>query len=139
MVSPLSTPSVAPSLGNYSQAVTVDGPGRWVFMSGQVGVDANGELQQGFEAQAHQVWRNIAGVLHDAGMTLADLVKTTAYVTEAEHLPTHRAIRNEHVGAARPAGTLLVVSRPGPPDALIEVEAVAFRAAPAAAGSTTPG
>jgi enamine deaminase RidA (YjgF/YER057c/UK114 family) len=106
-------------------------------MSGQVGVNAAGELQQSFEEQAHQVWRNVVGILHDAGMTTADLVKTTAYVTNAEHLSAHRAIRNEHVGPARPAGTLLVVSRLGPPDALIEVEATAFRAALAATGTTT--
>lgn len=138
MMTPLATPSVAPSLGNYSQAVTVDGPGRWVFVSGQAGADAGAKLQQGFEAQAHQVWRNVVGILHDAGMATADLVKTTAYVTQAEHLSAHRAIRNEHVGAARPAGTLLVVSRLGPPDALIEVEAIAFRAAPASTGSIVP-
>lgn len=85
-------------------------------------------MRRGFEEQAHQVWRNIKGILADAGMTASDLVKTTAYLTRPEDLAAHRAIRDAHVGEARPAGTLMVVARLGPPDALIEVEAVAFRA-----------
>jgi len=96
-VSVLPTPSIPPALGNYSKAVA-----------------------------ANLVWRNVLGALHDARMTSADLVKTTAYITRAEDLPRHRAIRDHHIGEARPAGTLVVVQRLGPPAALIEVEAVAF-------------
>lgn len=125
-VSVLPTPSIPPALGNYSQAVVVTGPGRWVFISGQVGIDSNGLYGETFEDQANLVWRNVLGALHDARMTSADLVKTTAYITRVEDLPRHRAIRDHHIGEARPAGTLVVVQRLGPPTALIEVEAVAF-------------
>jgi enamine deaminase RidA (YjgF/YER057c/UK114 family) len=52
-VSVLPTPSIPPALGNYSQAVAVTGPGRWVFISGQVGIDSNGLYGETFEDQAN--------------------------------------------------------------------------------------
>ncbi len=52
-VSVLPTPSIPPALGNYSQAVVVTGPGRWVFISGQVGIDSNGLYGETFEDQAN--------------------------------------------------------------------------------------
>jgi 2-iminobutanoate/2-iminopropanoate deaminase len=48
---------------NYVQMVETEGPGRRLIISGQIGVAANGEVSQGYEAQAEQAWRNaLAGL-----------------------------------------------------------------------------
>jgi enamine deaminase RidA (YjgF/YER057c/UK114 family) len=58
------------AVGTYSQAVAVD---RMVFISGQLGIDpASGNLANGFDAQAHQVFRNLRAVCAEAGGEHAD-------------------------------------------------------------------
>ena len=113
-----------PVSASYSQAVEVAPGMRRLVISGQVGVDVDGNIQQGAEAQLDQIWRNILAVLKGAGMGPADLVKVTTFLTRREDIPASRQARQRHLGDLRPASTLLVVAGLAGPDYLAEIEAV---------------
>jgi enamine deaminase RidA (YjgF/YER057c/UK114 family) len=122
-----------PELGappGYSNIVTVAG-GRLVFIAGQTAFDADGKLvgKGAFEAQVAQVFGNLASALRAAGCTPADLVKLTVFVRDMTNLPLYRKARDRFFAgldpSARPAITLVEVSKLFDPELLIEIEAVA--------------
>src|SRR3954447_25917668 len=76
--------SVAAPFGPYSHAVEVPEGCRLLYISGEVGVFPDGTLPDTIEAQADACWKNIAAILADAGMSIADLVKITTYLVRAE-------------------------------------------------------
>ena len=117
---------LAPGPG-YSHAVT--GRGRWVATAGQVALDDAGKLvgPGDFEAQARQVFANLARALAAAGASFADVIKLNYYVTDISQLPVVRAIRDEYVDTARPpASTAVQVPALAMPDLMIEIEAWAI-------------
>ena len=68
------------AVGTYSQAVRA---GDMVFLSGQLGIDpASGNLLVGFDAQAHQVFRNLQAVCQAAGGDLANIVRLGVFLTD---------------------------------------------------------
>ena len=122
--------SVVSPAGPYSQAVAAHGHGTWLHIAGQIGVDIDGGLATGFEAQARQAWSNLVAILEASGMEVADLVKVTTYLVDQSDTALLGAVRGAFLGDARPASTLVVVQALAHPDWLFEVEAVAFRPAP---------
>lgn len=125
----VSPPDVAAPVGPYSHGIVVTGPGAWLHIAGQVGVDAQGVLQDGFEAQAKAAWTNLVAVLTAAGMDVSHLVKVTTYLVDGDDLAKLGPVRGAFLGAARPASTLVVVKALARPQWLVEVEATAFRPA----------
>jgi len=119
-------PTVATPAGPYSQGITVQGPGTWLHVAGQIGVDAQGALQEGFEAQARQAWTNLVAVLAAAGMNVSHLVKVTTYLVDGADMSKLGPVRGGFLGDARPASTLVVVKALARPEWLFEVEATAF-------------
>lgn len=117
---------VAAPMGPYSHGIVCSGPGRWLHIAGQIGVAANGVLQDGFEAQARQAWNNLCAVLQAAGMDVSHLVKVVSFLVDPGHLPLLGPVRGGFLGTARPASTLLVVQALANPGWLYEVEATAF-------------
>ena len=118
---------MAPGNG-YSHAVAGRGS-RLVAIAGQVAMDAQGELvgRDDPRAQAEQVYRNLASALAAAGVTFADVVKLTAYVTDISFLPVIREVRDRHVDTERPpASTAVQVSALFQAGYLIEVDALAI-------------
>lgn len=67
--------------GPFSQAVK---EGVFVFVSGQLGTDlSSGEIVEGgIEAETKQVVKNLRAILEAAGSSLAEVVKTTVYLTD---------------------------------------------------------
>jgi enamine deaminase RidA (YjgF/YER057c/UK114 family) len=120
--------TVSPPFSRYSHAVEAAPGLRWLHLSGQVGVDPAGKTASGFEAQARQAFANLDALLRDAGMSWADVVKLTTFITDRANLATLRQVRDGALGEARPASTLLVVAGLASPDWLIEVELVAAKA-----------
>ncbi len=117
--------TVAAAFSRYSLAVEAAPGARWLFISGQVGVDPDGSLAQGAQAQMETAWRNVLGLLASAGMGPADLVKVNAYLRRAEDTGLYREVRERMLGGAEPASTLIVISALAHPDWLVEIEAVA--------------
>jgi enamine deaminase RidA (YjgF/YER057c/UK114 family) len=115
-----------PSVNGYSHAVVVAPGSRVVHTSGQVAIDADGKVPEGWEEQTRLVFRNLGEVLASAGAGWGDVVKLTYFVTDVDELPAIRRIRDEFVDVARPpASSLVRVAGLFRADLLIEIEAVA--------------
>ncbi len=120
--------TIAPAFSRYSLGVEAPAAARWLYVSGQVGVNPDGSFADGPEAQMEAAWRNVLAILDSAGMGAGDLVKVTAYLTRAEDIGFYREVRDRMLGGAEPASTLLVISALAHPDWLVEIEAVAAAA-----------
>jgi 2-iminobutanoate/2-iminopropanoate deaminase len=100
--------------------------GDLLFLSGCVPVDGDGKLVDGdVVAQTRQVFANLGAVLAAAGAAFGDIVKVTVFLTDVDDRAAVNTVRREVFGDARPASTLVEVSRLAIPGARIEVEAVA--------------
>jgi 2-iminobutanoate/2-iminopropanoate deaminase len=117
--------TVAPPSSKFCHAVGVAEARRWLHLSGQVGQTAEGRVGGGPEAQMEQCWRNILNILEDAGMARDDLVKVTAYITDAGLVALYRQVRDRMLNGYECASTLVVVSALANPDWVVEIEAVA--------------
>jgi enamine deaminase RidA (YjgF/YER057c/UK114 family) len=113
----------------YAYAATTLGPARGVWVAGACPLDEQGATVApgDYAAQAHQVMRNLAVALAEAGAALTDVVKTTVYVasTRREDLVTAWTVYREHMSGHDAPSTLLGVAVLGYDDQLVEVEAVA--------------
>lgn len=108
----------------YSQAIMVEA-GRTLYVSGQVGLNADGSCPPDFAAQAERVFVNLGGVLAAAGMYVEDIVKMTVFLTDAADYAKYGMIRAAFLGDHKPASTLLIVAGLARPKWKVEVEAVA--------------
>ncbi len=118
---------VAASIGTYSDAVEVPGGARWLVTAGTPGLSSDGTLPEGIVAQAGLAWQHIESLLERAGMTIADVVKITQYLTHESDIAAYAKVRSRHLGDARPASTLLVVPALVRPGFLVEVEILAAK------------
>ncbi|TFZ04689.1 RidA family protein [Ramlibacter rhizophilus] len=124
----LNPPSVAAPGGPYSQAVLAPSGGRWLHVSGQVGVRPDGSIPEHFEGQAEVCWQNLVALLSEAGMGVQDLVKVSTFLTDAAQVARLGPVRAKFLGDARPASTLVVVAALARPQWQVEVEAIAWKA-----------
>jgi 2-iminobutanoate/2-iminopropanoate deaminase len=102
--------------------------GRTVYIAGQVAFDSAGKIvgEGDFAAQAEQVFRNLQHALESLGGSLADLVKTTTFITDIKHVAVYRDVRTHYLSrTGPPANTLVAVSALARPGLLIEIEGVA--------------
>jgi len=122
----LNPANIAAPVGAYSHGVLAPAGGRWLHVSGQIGMRPDGSLADGFASQAEVAWENLLGVLRAANMDASHLVKVTTYLVDGEHLKELNAVRSRFLRSERPASTLVVVKQLARPDWLFEVEAIAF-------------
>jgi enamine deaminase RidA (YjgF/YER057c/UK114 family) len=125
----INPPTVAAPHG-YSQAAVVDlGNCKMVILSGQVALDAQGNLTGGNDIakQTEQVFQNIKAIITAAGGNMSHLVKLGYFVKDVSALPALRAIRDRFVNTQNPpASTLVQVNNLFRADVLIEIEATAI-------------
>jgi reactive intermediate/imine deaminase len=122
-------PAGLPPPAGYSHVVDAPG-GRIVFVSGQVPLDADGELvgPGDFERQVRQVFENLSTALQAAEASWSDVVKLNYFLLDVGQIASVRAIRDEYVDNEHPpASTLVEVSRLVRDDVLVEIEAVAIK------------
>lgn len=112
--------------GRYHHAALVEAPTRRLVLSGQVGIAPDGSIPEGAEAQARQLLANIRTILESQGMGFAQVVKLTAFLTDAAQIPAWRAARAEAFGGHVSASTLLIVAGLADPRLLLEVEVEAI-------------
>ncbi len=111
----------------YTQVVTT-GPGKTVYLSGQVPLDSLGQISPDFKQQAIQVYENIRKALATAGATFSDVVKMQIYVVDytPEKLETIRKVRLGYLDSAfPPASTLVGIAALYRPDVKIEIDVIA--------------
>ena len=119
---------VAAQIGAYSDALETAPNLRWLLTSGTPGLETNGELPSDIAGQTELAWKHIVRMLEQAGMTVADIVKVTQYLTRPEDIPAYAKIRTRFIGDARPASMLLIIPQLVRPEFLVEVEIIAARA-----------
>jgi len=125
MLRPLAPPSIRPPFARYSHAVEVAAGSRLVFVSGQLGVNPDDTVPPTVEGQAERCFENIAAILAEAGLGLADIVRINAFVTAREHMKGYMSVRDRLVGDPPPASTLMIVAGFTRPEFLVEIEVVA--------------
>lgn len=112
---------------NVTQGILVGGEHRTLYISGQVGVDANGVTAPDFPAQCRQAWANLEAVLVAAGMGLENIVKTGIFLTDPAEFATFAAIRREVLQGHKPASTVVHVAALNHPQWRVEIDAVAVK------------
>ena len=110
------------AIGAYSQAIRA---GNTVYLSGQIPLVPETMQLAGddFEAQAHQVFKNLRAVCEAAGGSLNHIVKLNAYLTDLSHFATFNAVMEQYFDAPYPARAAVGVASL-PRGALVEAEAV---------------
>src|SRR5579872_5065899 len=113
-------------VGPYSQAMRA---GPWLFLSGQIPLDpATGQLVTGsIEAETQRVIDNLRAVLAADGLSFADVVKTTVFMTDLGDFAKMNEVYAKAFGESRPARATVQVGAL-PKGARVEIEAVAFAA-----------
>jgi enamine deaminase RidA (YjgF/YER057c/UK114 family) len=114
----------------YEQANLVEGATRTLVCAGQTSVDADGQpVHLGeMDKQLAQAFDNLEAVLAQAGMSLADVARLNYFTTDLDAFFGAYEVVMTRLGAAgaRPAGTLLEVSRLALPGLMVEMEATAY-------------
>jgi len=120
----VSVPALAAPRGHYSHAVIARGHA--LYVAGQLPIDADGEVV-GTDAatQAQQVLSNLSTVLDAVSASLADVVKTTVYLTDRDDRAAVGRVRRAHFADDPPANTLLIVAGLADPRYLVEIDAIA--------------
>jgi enamine deaminase RidA (YjgF/YER057c/UK114 family) len=125
MLRPLNPPGIRAPFARYSHGVDVPSGARLVVCSGQLGIAPNERVPEDAGEQAELCFANIAAILAEAGLTLANVVKINAFVTDRAHLKPYMAVRDRLVGEPPPASTLMIVSGFARPEFKVEVEVIA--------------
>ncbi len=113
------------AMGPYSQAVEINGA---LFISGQIAMDpASGKMVEGdITVQTHQVLRNIKAILQEAGYTLAEVVKSTCYLSNIADFKAMNEVYSQYYIENPPARAAFAV-KDLPLGAMIEIETVAMK------------
>jgi 2-iminobutanoate/2-iminopropanoate deaminase len=120
----ISTTGAPSAIGPYSQGIDT---GSLVFCAGQIGRDPeSGELPDGVVAQTERAMRNIAAVLDAAGLSWADVVKTTCFLADINDFDAFNGVYQQFVIDSPPARSTFAV-KDLPRNARVEVEAIASR------------
>jgi 2-iminobutanoate/2-iminopropanoate deaminase len=111
----------------YTHVVEVTGPGKTIYIAGQIALDKDGNVvgAGNMKAQAEQVFKNLQAALDAAGAKFSDVVKMNTYVTDMEQAPAVREVRARYFGDTVPASTLVQVVRLARPEFLLEIEVIA--------------
>ena len=98
-----------------------------IFASGQLPIDAaTGEMAEGIEAQARQSLENIKHILEEAGLTMANIVKTTVFLADMSLFADMNKVYATYFEGDFPARSAVAV-KALPKNALVEIECIAVR------------
>ncbi|RUX24260.1 RidA family protein [Mesorhizobium sp. M2A.F.Ca.ET.042.01.1.1] len=125
MLKYLAPKTIKPPFARYSHGVEIPAGKRLVLCSGQLGIGADDHVPEDAGAQAELCFKNIAAILSEAGLTLNDIVRINAFVTDRAHLQPYMDVRNRLFSDPAPASTLMIVSGFARPEFKVEVEVLA--------------
>jgi enamine deaminase RidA (YjgF/YER057c/UK114 family) len=111
----------------YSHVVEMTGPGRTVWIAGQLGIGKDGNVAgSDFRAQAVQCFENLKAALASVGAGFEHVVKVNNYLLDVKDLAVFREVRDQYLNtSAPPASTTIAIAAFARPGALLEVEVVA--------------
>lgn len=120
----LSTVQAPAAIGPYSQGIEAGG---LVFVSGQLPIDpATGEFVEGIAAMTRQSLTNVQHILAEAGLTLADVVKTTVFLADMDDFAEMNAEYARFFEGVAPARSAVAV-KTLPKNAQLEIECIAVK------------
>ena len=111
----------------YSHVVTVTGPGKTIYIAGQLARDVAGNIigPGDMRAQLEQTFKNLELCLKEAGASWADVVKTNTFVTDYAAFSKCSDVRMRYFGVASPTSTTIQISGLAQPEAMVEIEMIA--------------
>lgn len=120
----IATTAAPGAIGPYSQAIDT---GTFVFASGQIPVNpADGSIPEGIKAQTQQSIANVSAILNEAGLSLANVVKTTVFLSNMDHFVEMNEVYGNSFPAPFPARSAVAV-KTLPKNVLVEIEVIAMR------------
>lgn len=119
----ISTKKAPGAIGPYSQAIQA---GDFVYTSGQLGLDPQtGAFPEGgIKEQARQSLNNVKAILEEAGLSMANVVKTTVFLANMEDFAEMNSVYAEFFTEPYPARSAVAV-KTLPKNALVEIEVIA--------------
>ena len=118
------TENAPKAIGPYSQGICI---GNTVYVSGQIPVDPKtGIMADSIEEQAHQVFKNLAGILSEEGLTFQNVVKTAVFLDDLSNFAAVNAIYESYFSTPYPARSCVQVAAI-PKGAKVEIECIAVK------------
>ena len=122
MIQQISTPAAPAAIGPYSQGIIAN---NFVYCSGQLPIDAaTGDMPADIKEQTRQSLKNVQAVLAAAGLTLANVVKTTVYLADMSLFGPMNEVYGEIFSDPYPARSAYAVKEL-PKQALVEIAVIA--------------
>jgi enamine deaminase RidA (YjgF/YER057c/UK114 family) len=112
------------STPDYAHSAELRDPRRLVFVSGTMGLDANGEAPPTLGEQLTLVWDNLRAILAEHDMTVGHIVRVTSYLRDAAYAEANAAARVKALNGRRVPTTAIVVGTLEP-SWLVEIEVIA--------------
>ena len=120
----IATTAAPGAIGPYSQAIDT---GSFVYASGQIPINpATGEIPEGITAQTEQSLANVCAILEAAGLTVANVVKTTVFLSDMANCGPMNEVYGKVFTEPYPARSAVAV-RELPKGVLVEIEVIAVR------------
>jgi enamine deaminase RidA (YjgF/YER057c/UK114 family) len=113
--------------GPYSHTAVVQGGSELVFVSGQVGMHADGSVPSSFAEQVDLTFENLLACLAAHGLGVDAIVKLGVFLVPGQDFQVLRAARERYFGAHRPTSTSVFVAQLASPAFLVEIEAIAAK------------
>lgn len=111
----------------YHHGIVFSAPARFARLAGQLGERPDGTLEPDIRAQADQAWQNVAAILAEGGMTLADITKVTSYLVARDDIAGYVEVHKRHLAEFMPPWTLILVQGLGKAEYLVEIDVEAAR------------
>lgn len=123
----VSTDNAPQAIGPYSQGIILKECRNLVYCSGQIPIDpAVGKVIEGdIAAQTHQVFKNIKGILTEAGSSLKNVIKTTVFLKSMDDFKAMNEVYATYFEGDFPARSTVQVARL-PLDVSVEIEVIAY-------------
>ncbi|KZM49028.1 RidA family protein [Labrenzia sp. OB1] len=122
IVNPVS--GIYPATGDYVHAVELTGAQRILYLSGTMGLKADGTAPGTLEEQLTCVWSNIRHILSEAQMTTDNIVRVTSYMRDPAYAVQNQQARLAALGERR-VPTTAIVAQTLSEDWKIEIEVIA--------------
>lgn len=120
----IATTAAPGAIGPYSQAIDT---GSFVYASGQIPINpATGEIPEGITEQTRQSLENVKAILAEAGLTVANVVKTTVFLRDMADFGAMNEVYGKVFSEPYPARSAVAV-RELPKGVLVEIEVIALR------------
>lgn len=110
----------------YSPGLEISSSSRTIFLSGQIGLNQEGQLVASFEGQCRQIFQNIEDLLQAAGYSVADIVKTTIFLTDLQDFSVFNKLYKNFLKEPYPTRSTVQVTAL-PKGALVEIELLACK------------